>query len=71
MTDCLSLNFNFDFEDSKLKIYDKNNNPLEYADIIEYLLEEFELEPEMSVNVIMSWYMGYDRFFYTEKILVE
>ena len=65
--DCLNHNFNFRSVDSKIKFYDKNNNPIEYDVIIEYLLKEFELRPEGSVNMIMRWYLGDFVFEYIQE----
>jgi hypothetical protein len=65
--DCLNHNFNYDYIDSKLKFYDKNNNPIEYDIVIEYLLDEFEMSPEGSVNMIMRWHLGDFNFQYLQE----
>lgn len=58
ISDCLNYNFNYGFTNSKLTILDKRTNEEGYHSILEYLNEEFDLEAEESINIIMFWVGG-------------
>lgn len=58
ISDCLNYNFSYGFNGGKLTILDKRTNQEGYHSILEYLNEEFDLEAEDSVNVVMFWVRG-------------
>jgi hypothetical protein len=58
IVDCINHNYKYNFVDSKLKIYDLDNKEVEYKELLEYLNDEFELEFNESMELIIRWYQG-------------
>ena len=58
IVDSLNRNFKYGFVDQHLKIYDLENNEVEYLEILEFLKENFELDFKESMSLIVRWYQG-------------
>lgn len=69
--DCINQNYKYEFNDSKLKIYDKNHKEVEYLELLEYLKEEFELDFKESMSIIVRWHRGNDYADYIERTIID
>lgn len=58
IVDTLNQNFYYNYVDSKRVIYNKENEVVEASELLIFLNEEFKLEVDGALKIILRWIEG-------------